>query len=232
VVGSNVTRHLITGLTPGAGYNVTMTASGGQTTVTLTTGSTYVADVGGVIGIGFPASPTPTQGGYAPGFKGLNPGTPVQSGGGGSSGGGGTTTATCGTVVKNGSTYTGPCAPLALIADGVYFYDTGNQRSYQQTNGQWIIFNDGKTLTYSQTATGWQGPGAPEQPIANGAMYYDSVEKRNYQQVGNTWVLLLPARRAPAAALVRQRQLRPPHRVAAQSRRLVQTTSATARRSP
>ena len=65
------------------------------------------------------------------------------------------------------------------------------QRTYWQRNGVWIVVSDGRTLTYTKTATGYQGPGAPEQLIANGTSYYDTVEKRNYQQQGSTWVLLM-----------------------------------------
>jgi hypothetical protein len=52
---------------------VKTTTAGGQTTVTLTTGGSMVADIGGVIGVGFPASATPTIGGSAAGFKMVNP---------------------------------------------------------------------------------------------------------------------------------------------------------------
>jgi hypothetical protein len=72
-VPSTVTRHLITGLTPGAHYTVNTVTAGGQTKVTLTTGGTQVADIGGVIGVGFPASKTATLGGGVAGFKMVNP---------------------------------------------------------------------------------------------------------------------------------------------------------------
>ena len=72
-VPSTVTRYLITGLTPGAKYTVTMATNAGQTTVTLKAGGSLIADIGGVIGVGFPASATATIGGSVAGFKMLNP---------------------------------------------------------------------------------------------------------------------------------------------------------------
>ncbi len=72
-VPSTVTKHLITGLTPGAHYTVTMATAAGQTKITLKTGGSLIADIGGVIGVGFPASATATQGGKVAGFKKLDP---------------------------------------------------------------------------------------------------------------------------------------------------------------
>jgi len=72
-VPSTVTRHLITGLTPGAKYTVTTATSGTQTKVTVKAGGSLTADIGGVIGIGFPASATATLGGSVAGFKMVNP---------------------------------------------------------------------------------------------------------------------------------------------------------------
>jgi hypothetical protein len=51
---SNVTAHLITGLAPNAGYDaeVTNTGAGGSVQVTVTPGSKYKADEGGVLVLG------------------------------------------------------------------------------------------------------------------------------------------------------------------------------------
>jgi hypothetical protein len=68
-VPATVTRHLITGLTPGAGYDVTLATVSNVTTVSVVPGSTYAADVGGVVGIGFPAPSNPSQGGVVVGQK-------------------------------------------------------------------------------------------------------------------------------------------------------------------
>jgi FG-GAP-like repeat len=68
-VPSTVTQHLITGLSPGGGYNVTLATVANVTTVSVTPGSMYTADVGGVIGIGFPAPSRPSQGGVLVGQK-------------------------------------------------------------------------------------------------------------------------------------------------------------------
>jgi hypothetical protein len=57
-VPSSVTKHLITGLTPNTGYNVTMTTNGAQNTLTISLGGAYTTDVGGVLAIGFSASQT------------------------------------------------------------------------------------------------------------------------------------------------------------------------------
>ena len=200
-VPNGVTRHLITGLTPGSGYDVTITPGAMLTTVAVAPGTTYTADVGGVIGIGF-APAQPSQGGVLAGLKLQGPSTGGGSGGSGSGGSGGSggggspppPSNTCGTVTKQsptGNMYIGYCAPLALIAEGAYLYDMNGQRTYWQHNGVWIVLSDGKTLTYTKTATGYQGAGAPEQLIAPGTSYYDTVEKRNYQQQGSTWVLLM-----------------------------------------
>ena len=193
-VPNGVTKHLITGLTPGAGYAVTITPGASLTTVAVGPGTTYTADVGGVIGIGFAPS-QPSQGGVVAGLKLQGP---ASGGSGGGSGGGGNPpppppppSKTCGTVTKQGSTYIGYCAPLALIAEGVYLYDMIGQRTYWQHNGVWLVLSDGRTLTYTKTATGYQGAGAPEQLIAPGTSYYDTKEQRNYQQQGSTWVPLM-----------------------------------------
>jgi hypothetical protein len=195
---SSVTRHLITGLTPGVGYDIVMTTTGGVTTVILTKGSTYTADVGGVIGVGFPPSQLPTQGGVVIGQQLVGPsGSPSPSP---------TPNPTpkpsnsCGTVTKqSATTYLGWCAPLALIANGVYLYDMTGQRTYWQQNGVWDLINDGGPKKgYMKTSFGWQGTGAPEQLIAKGAVYYDTVEKRYYLQTGSTWTLTLGS--APSAS--------------------------------
>jgi ligand-binding sensor domain-containing protein len=49
VVSSSVTGHIVTGLTPGAGYNVTLTPNGIGVQVTVAPGATYTADAAGVI---------------------------------------------------------------------------------------------------------------------------------------------------------------------------------------
>ena len=73
-VPSTVTRVLVTGLQRSKGYDVTIGAvSGGSKTVTVKTGSSLKSDDGGVIGVDFPASNSPTQTGYVAGFKKLNP---------------------------------------------------------------------------------------------------------------------------------------------------------------
>jgi FG-GAP-like repeat len=68
-VPATVTRHLVTGLAPGGGYDVTLSTAANVTTVSVTPGSMYTADVGGVIGIGFPPPSNPTQGGVVAGQK-------------------------------------------------------------------------------------------------------------------------------------------------------------------
>jgi hypothetical protein len=72
-VPSSVTRHLVTGLVPGAGYTVSTKSSGGTTTVTVTAGGATVADIGGVVAVGFPASADPTIGGTKAGWTLTNP---------------------------------------------------------------------------------------------------------------------------------------------------------------
>jgi hypothetical protein len=73
-VPSSVTRILVTGLQRSKGYDLTIGAvSGGSKTVKVTTGGSLKSDDGGVLGVGFPASKSPTQTGYVPGFKKLNP---------------------------------------------------------------------------------------------------------------------------------------------------------------
>ena len=62
-VPSSVTRHLVTGLTPHAGYTVSIEANGGSNTVQVTVDGPALADAGGVLAIGFPASVHATQGG-------------------------------------------------------------------------------------------------------------------------------------------------------------------------
>lgn len=51
-IPSGVTSQLVTGLTPNAGYDVAMTVNGALTSVTITPGSRYLADAGGVLVIG------------------------------------------------------------------------------------------------------------------------------------------------------------------------------------
>jgi hypothetical protein len=77
---NSVTRHLITGLTPGAAYDLKINTGGGMTTVTVGPGTALVADVGGVIGIGFPASANPTQGGVVVGQALIGPSGSVSGG--------------------------------------------------------------------------------------------------------------------------------------------------------
>jgi hypothetical protein len=72
----SVTRHLITGLVPGVKYTLQLTATDPDLPATFTvsrnSGGT-AADVGGVVGFGFPVSNTPTTGGSTAGFKMLTP---------------------------------------------------------------------------------------------------------------------------------------------------------------
>jgi hypothetical protein len=49
LVPNNVTKHLITGLTPGAKYNASIVPVSGQLQLTLNTGTTYTADSAGVV---------------------------------------------------------------------------------------------------------------------------------------------------------------------------------------
>jgi hypothetical protein len=72
-VPSGVTRFLITGLGRSKGYDVLIATAGGGKTVTVKAGTSLKSDDGGVIGVGFPVSKTPTQTGYVAGFKMLNP---------------------------------------------------------------------------------------------------------------------------------------------------------------
>jgi len=69
MVPATVTRHLITGLAPGGGYDVTLATAANVTTVSVMPGSMHTADIGGVIGIGFAAPSDPTQGGVVVGQK-------------------------------------------------------------------------------------------------------------------------------------------------------------------
>jgi hypothetical protein len=72
-VPASVARHLITGLTPGAGYTVATATADGTTTVAVTAGGSVTADIGGVIAIGFPSSAAPTLGGVKAGWTLTNP---------------------------------------------------------------------------------------------------------------------------------------------------------------
>ena len=68
-----VTRHLISGLVPGAGYNVSMNAAGGMVSVTVAPGSQYTADPAGVVTVGFAPSADPTIGGSVIGTALVSP---------------------------------------------------------------------------------------------------------------------------------------------------------------
>jgi hypothetical protein len=72
-VPASVTRHLITGLAPNAGYQVVFGAAAGVTTVAVAPGGSHFADVGGVLDLGFAASASATQGGAFPGFTLMQP---------------------------------------------------------------------------------------------------------------------------------------------------------------
>ena len=48
-VPASTTTHLITGLTPNGGYDVTLQKSGNDTQVTVKSGNTYKGDAGGVL---------------------------------------------------------------------------------------------------------------------------------------------------------------------------------------
>jgi hypothetical protein len=72
-VPSTVTRHLISGLTPGAGYNVSMNVAGGTVQVTVSPGSQYTADPAGVITVGFAPSADPAIGGSVTGTALVKP---------------------------------------------------------------------------------------------------------------------------------------------------------------
>jgi len=73
-VPSTVTRHLIAGLKPGTAYTIQSATTGGTTTVSVTLGGSVIADVGGVISLGFPASASPTVGGVVTGKALVGPG--------------------------------------------------------------------------------------------------------------------------------------------------------------
>ena len=131
---SSITRHLITGLTPGAAYDVKINSGGGTTMVTVAPGSALLADIGEVIGIGFPASVNPTQGGVVLGQALIGPlgaasggsggGTGSGSGSGGRSGGG-----TCsGAYTKAGAS----ARPLPKSRTG-YFFRLPPQNSISET---------------------------------------------------------------------------------------------------
>jgi hypothetical protein len=188
---SSITRHLITGLTPGTAYDVKINSGGGTTTVTVAPGTALVADIGGVIGIGFPASANPTQGGVVLGQALIGPSGSASGGSGGGTGGSSGRGTCSGSYTKAGSGYTGCTAPNALVGEGIYFYDTVGKRVYWQHNGQWVLIADGGgTTVYTKTGTTYTGEGAPHQLIADGASYYDTVETRTYTQQGGSWVLI------------------------------------------
>jgi len=73
-VPSTVTRHMICGLKPGTAYDIQTSTVGTTTTVTVSLGGSFVADVGGVISLGFPASNSPTVGGVVSGKALVGPG--------------------------------------------------------------------------------------------------------------------------------------------------------------
>jgi hypothetical protein len=73
-VPSSVTQHMIAGLRPGTAYAIQTTTIGSTTTVTVSLGGTFIADVGGVISLGFPASTSPTIGGVVTGKVLVGPG--------------------------------------------------------------------------------------------------------------------------------------------------------------
>jgi hypothetical protein len=62
---------------------VKINSGGGTTTVTVAPGSALLADIGGVIGIGFPASVNPTQGGVVLGQALIGPLSAASGGSGG-----------------------------------------------------------------------------------------------------------------------------------------------------
>jgi hypothetical protein len=192
-VPSTVTRQLITGLTPGAGYNIAISTSGSTSTVTVTPGSALVADVGGVIATGFPASASPTIGGSVTGVALVSPNASGPTSPPPPPPPPPTSPPPPPPPPPPGTTPSqGHGAPTVLATEGFYYYDTWDQRVFWDHNGQWVLINDGgKPLTYTKTATGWQGAGAPEQLIQAGASYFDTVEQRYYQQQGSTWILVL-----------------------------------------
>ena len=73
-VPSTVTQHMIVGLKPGTAYTIQTATTGGTTTVTVSLGGTFIADVGGVISLGFPVSKSPTVGGVVSGKALVGPG--------------------------------------------------------------------------------------------------------------------------------------------------------------
>jgi hypothetical protein len=183
-VPSTITRHMVTGLTPGAPYTVGVAANGGTTTVTVTAGGGVNADVGGVIGIGFPTSADPTVGGVITGHALIPPSSSGGSGGG--------STCVAGTYTKVPGGYTSCTAPSTLIGEGAYVYDMSGQRVYwDHNNGMWYLISDGGApKVYTKTGpTSCSGAGAPEQLISQGVTYYDTIEKRTYTQIGSSWVL-------------------------------------------
>ncbi len=67
-VPSSVTRHVITGLAPKAGYNVATALAGASTSISITPGGTVFADAAGVLGIGLSASVRVPQAGGKQGW--------------------------------------------------------------------------------------------------------------------------------------------------------------------
>jgi len=65
---ATVTRHLVTGLIPGQGYNVSVAQVAGGQKLTISLGSQHTADAAGVLAIGFPASANPPVAGAKPGW--------------------------------------------------------------------------------------------------------------------------------------------------------------------
>ena len=73
-VPSTVTRHMIAGLKPGTAYDIQAVTVGTTTTITVAPGGTFIADVGGVISLGFPVSKSATIGGVVNGKALVGPG--------------------------------------------------------------------------------------------------------------------------------------------------------------